>query len=235
MEERLIARQAIQELRDMKENGPLVPTSDIDMVWVLSAPGTYSSVTEDGMYSGRLADRERIDYGIKLVKSITALRIKEAKDVDENYTVTKEDIQEYGPLMFYNGEDATTQNVNYLQNEALKEAMNEEDFPLPKENVVIDHIDTIGTPAQIPGLIRFLRQHPEIKKVAVVTHAAHSRRVARYIESYKENHPDQFPENITFLNAWMPESVRTVGAILQEVKKVDLYAKKGDLSQDPIY
>ena len=114
----------------------------------------------------------------------------------------------------------------------MRTAVASADFPLPKDKVIIDQIETSNTPGQIVGFMQYLRDHPEVKKVAVVSSIAHSRRVGRYLEDYKLKHPELFRDDVAFLNAWMSPGAHNVGITLKEMKKIKRYAEKGDLAED---
>lgn len=219
-----LVHRIINELRELRDH-PYKPTPDIDMVWVLSAPGTINEHSDDGIYNGESADRVNIMAGINLVYQITAIRLgKEVKDV------TKEDVAANGPIFFYNGEDETTTNVKYRQNEALARVLEEPSFPLPKSKVVIDHIDTIGTPAQVRGIAKYFEETNFEGMVAVISMIHHSRRVSRYLNHQK----GLFASGVKFVNAFVPETVNGLGKSLREVRKVVKYSRKGDLTEEPL-
>ncbi|OGL37510.1 hypothetical protein A3B63_00275 [Candidatus Saccharibacteria bacterium RIFCSPLOWO2_01_FULL_49_22] len=224
-ERKQLVHQVVDELRELKKSPPFEPTADIDMVWVISQPGTAKRASEDGIYKGISNDRKVIDYGIELIKEITALRLGKAPE-----EVTKEDIEASGPTLFYNGEDRNTRNSAYPQIEDLEELIDEPDFPVPRSKIVIDHIPELGTHTQVKGFFEYLQQRQLPEKVAVVSMIHHSRRVARYLEHYK----DQLPEGVSLVNAPVAETHETVGITLREVRKIADYAEKGDLSRDPL-
>jgi hypothetical protein len=221
-----LVHQVVGELRETAASGEFEPTADIDMVWVLSAPGTAKEASNDGAYSGVSFDRMNIDKGVETVLRVTALRL--GKPVEE---VTREDVETSGPVLFYNGEDAETEKVNYLQNEAFKELISEPDFPVPESKIVVDRIPTISTVPQVKGLAEYLSNSETLpRKVAAVSLFPHGPRVGRYIEHYR----DMFPEGIEFVNT--PVNVKEVmgekaiGTVLREVRKVPQYFDKGDLA-----
>lgn len=220
-----LARTVIEELRAMREQ-VFEPTSDIDVVWVISQPGTVKRVSEDGIYEGISNDIKVARYGVELVRKITALRL--GKSLDD---VTPEDVEKFGPLLYYNGEDAATRNSKYTQNEDLLEMVSQPGFPIPLSKIKIDHIDELGTHTQTKGFAQFLRTFGEVRKVAAVSMAHHSRRVSRYLQHYR----GLFPENIELVNASVAETDRAVGTTLREVRKIVTYAQSGDLAKDPYF
>lgn len=221
-----LVHSVVNELRETADKGEFVPTADIDMVWVLSAPGTAKEASNDGAYSGVSFDRMNIDKGVEAVMKVTALRLN--KPLEE---VTRDDVEASGPTLFYNGEDAETENVNYLQNEAFQELISEPDFPIPESKIVIDRIPTISTVPQVKGLAEYLKNSETLpRKVAAVSLFPHGPRVGRYIEHYR----NMFPEGVEFTN--VPVNVKEVmgekaiGTVLREVRKVPQYFDKGDLA-----
>lgn len=220
-----LVHKVVDELRELKEAPPFEPTADIDMVWVISQPGTAKSPSEDGIYKGVSSDRKVIDYGVELVRQITALRL--GKNVAE---VTREDVESSGPVLFYNGEDKDTENWAYTQNEDFEEITQDPGFPIPRSKIVIGHIPQLGTPTQVEGFANYLQHIQLPEKVAVVSMIHHSRRVSRYLNHYWH----LFPEGVTLLNAPVAETHKLVGTTLREVRKIADYAQKGDLSREPL-
>lgn len=157
-----------------------------------------------------------------MVREITALRI--GKEVDD---ITKEDISNYGTLLFYNGEDSATEGIRYSQNEDLEELVATPEFPVPAWNVVIDHIDVANSVAQVKGFAEYLKKHNMSGKVATVSIGAHFARMGRYIEKYK----DLFPDGVELLNAAATQTHNPVGTTIREIQKVAIYGEKGDLAE----
>ena len=218
-----LAKAVIAELRE-KRKIVFQPTADIDMIWVISGPGTYDSTPNTGLYKGLPKDKERIDAGVGIVRQVTALRF--GVGVSE---ITKEMIGQNGPVFYYNGEEFG--QGAFPQNPSLRDAVAKDDFPLPPSKVVIRTLTEIFTPGQIKDLVAYLKNHLEIKKIAVVTHGPHQRRVARYVQKYM----DIFPPGIAFVDAAIPEKDVAVGGTLGEIKRIVKYVEKGDLSVDPNY
>lgn len=233
MSERLkFAREITNELRVLRKNPPYQPAPDIDLVWVVSQPGTVRKLSYDGIYRklaelGISNDLKVVEAGIGLVIGVTALRLG---GIDPS-SVSRSDIEKRGPIFFYNGEDAGTPNANYPQNEDLEVMAAQPDFPIPGTKMIIDHIHEIGTPAQIIGFARFLPTHPEVQRVAVVSMAPHSVRVARYLQYYR----NLLPKGVILENAFVAETVIGVGSTLREVRKVIKYWSKGDLARNPYF
>ena len=198
-ERRILRHQVIEELRQLEA---FEPSADMDIVWVLSNPGTVYKPSQDGVYKGDMADLRAVERGIEVA----------------------------GPILYYNGEDESTTNVNYPQNQDLMKMVSQPDSPIPKSKVVIGHIDRIGTPAQVEDFARYLEESSISGKIPVVTSAEHSARVSRYLNHYKE----LLPPDVTFVNAFFPETFNSVGKTKREISKIIEYAEKGDLSREPL-
>lgn len=220
-----LVHTVVDELRELKQRPPFEPTADIDMVWVISQPGTAKSPSEDGIYKGISSDRKVIDYGVQLVIQITALRL--GKNIAE---ITQDDIESNGPTLFYNGEDKDTENSAYMQNEDFEKLVLEPGFPIPRSKIVIDHIPRLGTHTQVQEFASFLHKSNPPEKVAVVSMIHHSRRVGRYLSHYWH----LFPEGVTLVNAPVAETHKPVGTTFREVGKIVKYAEKGDLAKDSL-
>lgn len=218
-----LVKTVIAELRKKREEEPFQPTADIDVVWVLSLPGTVLTPSEDGIYQGRMADREIVNEGAKLVQKITAVRLQ--KDTS---MITKEDIRQFGPLFLYNGEDVAH---GLPQNDDLQRLIDRGEFPIPSKNVVIRNLAEMNTPGQVKDIAEFLTDHPSIQKVAVVARVHHQRRVARYLQHYK----DRLPEGVTLVDASVPETQNNIGTTLREVRKIVRYHNAGHLTEKPYF
>lgn len=220
-----LGHSVVSELREYREK-PFIPTADIDIVWILSEPGTVKEISNDGVYAGASSDLANISHGVDLIRQITAKRIgKEVKDI------TKSDIDNYGPTLYYNGEDSMTQGQNYEQNKHLAELIKNPEFPIPESKIIIDHIDIANTPAQIKGIARYLEENNLSGKIATVSIGAHFARLGRYIEHYK----NLLPEGTEFINAATTQTYHPVGTTLREIRKIEKYSKQGDLSENSFF
>ncbi|MEK7153839.1 MAG: hypothetical protein AAB834_07860, partial [Patescibacteria group bacterium] len=82
----------LNEIRDIANSEPTIPPPDTDMVWVLSAHGTYLRPSHLGMFEGMSFDQDSINWGVGAVTKVTADRL--GKDVADT---TRDDIAEAGP------------------------------------------------------------------------------------------------------------------------------------------
>jgi hypothetical protein len=206
---------ALAELRDMRagRNYEALP-ADVDVVWVLSGHGTADAKQETGVFQGRSMDRERIDAGVALVTQVTANRVGKTPE-----DVTQDDIAEFGPLFFYNGEPR--------QNVAMRLLAGADNFPLPTSKVQIESIPTNNTPGQVVSFGENITGRE--RTVVVVTHAQHVPRSDRYLA----HHVDAIPGSPQFVFHPVPETQVAAGAVLGEVRRIETYAQKGDLATNP--
>ena len=243
-----LAMAALEEVRATAAE-PAIVTADIDVVWGLSAPGTfYDPANKDKYthpYTGTAGnpmtsfDRHIINHSVGVVYGVTALRL--GKDVSE---ITKEDIAEHGPIFYYNGEDENTANVNYHQNRDLQRAVDSGEFPLPASNVKIGTIPTIGTPGQFEGIAAYVTerntqvaasQAPKIGKIAMVSGIAHTMRTHRYLK----HNEGGFPDDVAFVSLPVPLDANGVpraqrmAILATEARKTAIYANKGHMSKQP--
>lgn len=225
---------ALQELWDWEENPPELTkelADEINTVWVFSAPGTVTyvpTIEEAGVYGGGevSSDYVNIMHGAQLVIQITALRL--GKNPDQ---VTKQDITDHGPLLYYNGEDPSTVGTRHKQNCALKDLIDSGEFPIPASNIKIDHIHIAHSPAQVEGFAKYAQDHDVGKKVAVVSIGAHFLRVGRYLEHAK----DILPKGVEFLNFAALQLHNPIRTTLLELLKMLIYLAKGDLAEESIF
>ncbi len=226
---RNLAHEAVTELRHAYEPKVGLPV-DTDVVWVLSAPGTYSEQAtpeKGGVYSTQMYDRMNIEMGFAAARDITASRLGKAPQ-----EVTFEDIEAHGPTVYYNGEGEETAGTNYTQNRHLREAMQRPDFPFPTSKLVIGEIDVANTPAQARDFADYLRATGS-SKVAVVSLAPHAPRVSRYIQ--KEVEGDNISRDVEFYGVPVLPAVDVAGTGVREVRKIVQYHAKGDLAGRPAY
>lgn len=235
-------REIIKEYRNY-ENPPVSP--DIDIVWVISGHGTYDTESaafpdmdptppEDTLF--RIEDRERIAFGVDLVKKITALRINKSPQ-----DVTQEDIKEHGPTLLYNG-------ANH-QNENLEEAIEKGEIDVPKEKIAIQKLSEEDDPKKANTKTQFEKFPQEFldesRKIAAVTHRYHLSRVARTLNAPKvlEAQPswqtaqvlfyapdrtkDQLPRDATSVTKRAVDIRRNVTG---EGKRIKTYTKTGELN-----
>ena len=232
----LVAKKAINELRHIEQEKSEVfkITPDIDIVWVLSQPGTYLTPPENGPYKGINLNKKVIDCGVDLVKQITSLKLKQNGEKNFSDNISKLDIINNGPILFYNGEDKNLEGFQYTQNEDFEQVINSNEFPLPKEKIIIDNIDQKNTPAQVSSFMNFFKNYPDIHKVLVISSLSHSRRVGRYLEDFRIKHPDLFLSNIEFIGVFVSEDENKFGITLNEMRKIKRYYQKGDLSENSL-
>lgn len=100
------------------------PDERIDVVWVLSGPGSWFKPAKNDRYAlhpwARWMDRARIEVGVSLVRAVTAERLGYVTA----HTVSDEQIKAHGPHLFYNG--------RLDEVEAFWRATTEPDFGIPQ-------------------------------------------------------------------------------------------------------
>lgn len=197
------------------------PTEDINLVWVVSGPGTlYENVTE-GIYKDRSPDRERVFAGVDLVHEITALRL--GKQPNE---VTIADIEAHGPLLFYAG----PAGENNSQYEAMMRAIREQVYEMSSSKTVVKKIDKDDLPSKVDALAKYLQTHPYIKKVAVVTHQPNNVTVAHCLETHSE-----IFNRVTFEDASIMENLVMGEAVEQEMNLLLGLIATSAAAETPLY
>ncbi len=196
-EVRLLMDKAIEVTTVLEEAARQRPKNihpDTDVVWVLSAPGSYSS--DFGESAGKIIDgdkhkaqyqvfpwvkemyRHRVRVGVALVHEITAKRI--GKLVQE---ITQEDIKKHGPWFVYNPQPEEEEQIRQvLADPALK---------IPPEKVFIfsNVIQADGTTSPIYNTVdqvKGLRFPLHPRRVAVVSHAPHLARFLFILDHFKD-------------------------------------------------
>lgn len=206
-----------QELREMRSGEHYIEIpEDIDVVWILSGHGAADKTQETGTFTGRSMDRERIDTAIELVKEVTALRLHKVSN-----TITKEEIEQTGPQLFYNGEA--------FQNEAMQRYRDSEEFPLPPNKITIEPLKINNTKGQFLSFVDYANQLNKLRRVAIVTHAPHVPRSSRYLASIVP----QLTSDTNFVFCPVPERHVASGSVLGEARRIETYVNKGDLPTNP--
>ena len=199
-EVRLLMDKAIEVTTVLEEAARQRPKNihpDTDVVWVLSAPGSYSSDFQEPGGKVRPGDKHKAQYqvfpwvkemyrhrvhtGVALVHEITAKRI--GKPVQE---ITQEDIRKHGPWFVYNPQPE--------EEEQIREVLADPVHKIPSEKVFIfssviqadgTEYPIYNTVDQVKGL-RF-PLHP--RRVAIVSHAPHLVRVFFTLDYFKDRIP----------------------------------------------
>jgi len=131
-----IRENVFKELRALAEHPP-IPEASWDLIWVFSGPETILGKPEDTFGN---QDLERIEEGLRLQRLVTALRLDVPKRLED---VTKEDIIEYGPIVFYNGTERHNQELElWLVQQAASGT-----FPNPRNKIVISDITGVRNTA----------------------------------------------------------------------------------------
>ncbi|OGD94982.1 hypothetical protein A3A48_01540 [Candidatus Curtissbacteria bacterium RIFCSPLOWO2_01_FULL_37_9] len=239
-------RELVKEFREFENP---TPTVDIDMVWVFSGHSTYDEQLHPSPHAYpitdytelfRKEDRQRIERGIRLVREITALRLKKPEE-----EVTEDNIKNAGPIFLYNGTGR--------QNHVLREAIANGKIALPRDNIIISEIspEFDPTPQDANTKTQFeefpadlLQQVVDKKhKIAAVSHLYHLLRIRRQAKAPNliNQQPAWAELDLTYFGAdpnietEKDQIHRHAAKLLQilrkEGKKMVEYAEKGDLTK----
>lgn len=244
-------KTVLKEYREY-QNPPV--TTDIDIVWAISGRGSYDAKPTPYLQSSpefrnsdlfREDDRQQTDFAVQLVREITALRLN--KNADD---ITNEDVERFGPVLFYNGTN--------LQNQQLREAVESGNFPLPKNKVRIEKLSETDDPKDANTLTQFERFPKELledliennHRIALVQARWHLPRVARTIDAKAalEKQPLWDDVQIVYFvsdrtKEELPKDSKSVTkravdirrAILEEGKRINRYVKAGTDNPEPRY
>lgn len=127
-----LALACINEIEQLHKVPDIVqdPPTDIDVIWIISAPGLLLEHGSKPGWSAQFTwldncEWEVVGAGFALAEAVTAKRLQ--KPVNQ---VTKDDFKEHGPWVVYNS--------NPWENEALKTILKESSsLPIPQEKVYI--------------------------------------------------------------------------------------------------
>lgn len=220
--------QAIEEIRGLREHKrhPEI-RQDIDIIWIFSGAGTAKAPLELHEPSWqRYRDNHRDRYAAVLAIMVTALKLKKTPR-----EVTKEDVAEHGPIIFYNARASKSRN--------LKKWLSSPNSKIPVEKVVTVEtmIDEDGREKSIENTLDQAKTFPpellgnnRVRNIAVISHAEHFPRIWRYLEKHfpaKDRvrfytYPVKIPAD------WTKEFAQI------ESEKVPEYFSKGHLAYDPI-
>lgn len=209
----------LREIKFLQENSSTKADPSLDYIWVLSARSTYSKISKNDNHVVHDVedDYNRVELGLKIAREIAALRSKEK-------VLTNEIIEEFGPLIIYNGRP--------VQNRYLKKALAEgkiKNYPACKFCIL--EIDS-----QQSTKSQFISLKNEIallgKSLGIITHTYHFPRVARLIESVAIH-----PFGPTKIIAYQVDPyLQAPGAqqdMLGEIQRIPAYIEKGDLAPTP--
>lgn len=155
-----------------------------DILWLLSGPGNQKLLRKDDPYKeypwALGSDMIIMARGLEVIQEVTAKRL--GMIVEE---VTKQQIAESGPTLVYNG--------LLIDNEAFREKLTQDEYPIPKEKVVIidDLVDSNGEVRNIKNtadqFVSF-RQSPlfetGVRRMVMISHDAHLARAIRLMLKY---------------------------------------------------
>lgn len=127
-------------LYDQIDNEPI--PDNIDLVWAISTPGTalepasFPANNSIDVYEGTFYNPAVISKAVEIVLKVTALRLKKERSL-----VTKDDVKSHGPFLLYDREDPNSNGTRFpMQNEHFKSMVDDPNFSIPIDNVIIGHI-----------------------------------------------------------------------------------------------
>lgn len=153
-----LALACINEIEQLHKVPDIVqdPPTDIDVIWIISAPGLLLEHGSKPGWSAQFTwldncEWEVVGAGFALVETVTAKRLQ--KSVDQ---VTREDTKEHGPWIVYNS--------NTWENEAVETILRESpSLPISPEKVFIYQPDT-----EYPGYVRTIDQARGLRMPALL-------------------------------------------------------------------
>lgn len=206
------------------------PPEDIDVVWIISAPGLLTRWGSKPGWSSQFpwlneCERKVVGKGLNLVFSVTARRLN--KPVEE---ITKEDVLANGPWVVYNAPD--------LENADVEKILEDPDIKIPRKKVYIfsDFKDDSGQILMIKNTADQVRSihmpqgvHP--RKIAICVLAAQWVRLGRLLAK-----PQTLPKDtkVIVVPIQSPVGHEAEHAIMESTGAVVNAFKNGNATTEPI-
>jgi hypothetical protein len=196
------------------------PDPSIGYLIVLSGANSYARRVSQIKFSDLDDDYNRTELAIATARKIVALKTKtELKDLNEEL------LTQFGPTIVYNG--------GPNQNNDLRAALDSGAINYPKEKFKILELPPteINTKGQFISLKQDLALHDVA--IGIITHAYHYPRVARMIGEEAPLNP--FGPGVKKFAFLVDREFTSPGIewrISDEIKKIPIYAEKGDLAWD---
>lgn len=204
---------------------------NIKYVWVLSARHSYTKIpiNSDAQNIGAEDKKDgynRIRLGISIAREVAAKKLDK-----QEYNLTSEELQKYGPIILFNG--------GAYDNSLLTEALDKNiitDYPKESFYIFMLPENQINTGGQFKTLyIEHEKGNIDLNnaEIAIVTHAYHFPRVNRYFDN-QPNFDFFFAHNtkpIIFLVDRKFETMGIDNELKQELIKLPNYIEKGFISK----
>lgn len=215
----------IHELREQKRHPQI--RKDLEIIWIFSGAGTAKAPLEPHEPSWqRYRDSHRDRYAAVLAIMVTALRLNKSPR-----EVTKEDVLEHGPVLFYNARASKSRD--------FREWLNGPNSKIPQEKVrIVETFVDCGMEKSIENTLDQSKTFPpellgndnKVRKIAIVSHAEHFPRIWRYLEQHftQKDRVKFYTYPVKIPAPWTKEFAQI------ESEKVPEYYQKGDLAPDPI-
>ncbi len=210
----------VKEFRELIERGQPMPQEDWSLIWVFSGPeATFEDKPniETNAITGTNypnQTRERFETGIRIVRAVTALRLRKQED-----QISSEDIKNAGPILYFNGRDEQNEYLRGMlatgENKILKE--------IPANNIVIStSTDIENTGHQFIDFTEHFPHLPPEEKTILVSDLYHLPRIKRYAETKRYS----LKKDTLVLYPTKPY-ILPFDESLAEIQKILPYEKKG--------
>jgi hypothetical protein len=210
-----------REMDELKGTQNPEPDASVDYLFVLSASNSYLKKLTFKNCTDLEDDYNRMHLAFHIAKKIAALKAN--VNLEElNFEI----LRRFGPKIVYNGSEE--------QNEDLKNAVENSFQHYPKEKFIILNLpkNEINTKGQFISLKKYLPL--DNVSVGIITHAYHFPRVSRMLGNEAPLYP--FGTNVVkyaFLVDRQFVSPGIEDRVTDEIRKIPIYVKKGDLSKYP--
>ena len=178
-------RKVLVELKTMAEAEPPKPQEDWDVVWVISGPEIdFAGNVNPGekVIPNYNQTKQRFEAGLKIARDVTALRLQ--KQPEE---VTKEDIENSGPSIYYNAKAASNE---YIREIAQPNNLLETKYNFPGQKIIVTNNESImNTDHQFEDFPAEMTK-PNAK-IVIVSNLHHLPRIKRYVQKYPEKLPSE--------------------------------------------
>jgi uncharacterized SAM-binding protein YcdF (DUF218 family) len=215
-EYRASRKKILEELKEIVKKEPPKPEKNWGLIWVLTGPEyTFEDKPAEGEKFNQT--KQRFLTGLEIARQVTALRL--GKKPEE---ITIEDIEKFGPSIYYNGRK---EHNEYLKR-ICEEKRLEKEFNFPSSKIIITSNENIKyTKDQFDDFSPDLVAKED--KVIIVSDLYHLPRVKLLCDKYEFKLP---PEKF-ILYPSQPKSL-PVGATLKEIRKIYPLQEKGELPKE---
>lgn len=216
-------KKVLGELKTMAETESPQAQEDWDIVWIISGPEiNFTGRVNPGEKAipNYNQTRRRFEAGLRIAREVTALRLRKKPE-----EVTKEDILNHGPNIYYNAKEISNE---YAREIAKPDNLLETEYDFPgKKIIVTDNQSIMNTDHQFEDFPAEMMK-PNAK-VVIVSNLHHLPRIKRYVQKYPDKLP---PEQIVLYPVPVEKNKIPATAYMGEIKKIYPYQKKGFCRQN---